>query len=228
MAAPTLAFLLDLDGTLVDSEPGILASCQAALLALGHRPDGLSVAGMIGPPLEEIMATMLARFGDDRVAEGVLAYREHYGSTGFRATTVYPGVAALLDRLAAMGMSLYVATAKRRIFAQRILQHLGLAAHFAGVHGSEPGGALDRKTDLIAHVLRHHGLRAERCLMVGDRRQDVLGGRANGLSTVGVLWGYGDRDELASAGAEHIIARPADLVAIAEARAMPGAAPGRT
>lgn len=219
MAAPTLAFLLDLDGTLVDSEPGILASCQAALLALGHRADGLEIAGAIGPPLEEMMATILARFGDERVAEGVLAYRQHYGATGFRASTLYPGVAALLDRLAAMDIKLYVATAKRRIFAERILEHLGLAAAFAGVHGSEPGGAFDRKTDLIAHVLRHHGLRANRCVMVGDRRQDVLGGRANGLATVGVLWGYGDRDELESAGAEHIIARPGELLAIAEHRA---------
>lgn len=218
MAAPTHAFLLDLDGTLVDSEPGILASFKAALLALGHRPDGLAIAGAIGPPLEESMATLLARFGDDRVAEGVLAYREHYGAAGFRATTVYPGVAALLDRLAAMDMRLYLATAKRQVFADRILEHLGLAAHFVGVHGSEPGGALDQKSALIAHVLRHHGLRAEHCMMVGDRRHDVLGGRANGLATVGVLWGYGDRDELASAGADHIIAWPAELVTIAKYR----------
>lgn len=217
MAAATLAILLDLDGTLVDSEPGIRDSCAAALRALGHPADGLEIAGLIGPPLEEIMAAILKRFGDDRVEEAVLAYRAHYGATGLLATTIYPGIEAMLDRLAALDVALYVATSKRRVFAQRILGHLGLAARFVGVHGSEPGGALDKKADLIAHVLTRHGLRAEHCLMVGDRRQDVLGARANGLAAVGVLWGYGDREELETAGARHVIERPDELVGIAEA-----------
>lgn len=211
-----LAILLDLDGTLVDSEPGILASCRAALGALGHSADDLDVAGLIGPPLEEVIGQVLGRFGDDRVAEGVRAYREHYSAVGLLETTVYPGIASALDDLAAMGTRLYVATSKRTVFAQRILEHLGLAAKFAAVHGSEPDGTLDRKADLIAHLLDRRGLVADRCLMVGDRRQDVLGARANGVSAVGVLWGYGGREELEAAGAAHFAVRPADLVAIAE------------
>src|ERR1700730_8351383 len=99
MAAPPLSILLDLDGTVVDSKPGILASCSAALRSLGHRPDSLDIANLIAPPLEEFLAELLGRFGDDRVAEAVLAYRGHYGSVGFRETTVYPGLAAALDPL---------------------------------------------------------------------------------------------------------------------------------
>ena len=206
MAAPPLSILFDLDGTVVDSKPGILASCSAALHALGHRPDKLEVDNLIGPPLEEVMAEVLSRFGDDRVAEAVLAYRDHYGSVGFLETTVYPGIEAALDELLALKAKLYIATSKRTIFAERILGRLGLIDLFAGVHGSEPGGGVDRKADLVADVLRRHELSADRCLMVGDRRQDVEGGRANGVSTVGVLWGYGDRDELQSAGVMHIAA----------------------
>jgi phosphoglycolate phosphatase len=217
MAAAPLSILFDLDGTVVDSKPGILASCSAALRSLGHRPDSLDIHNLIGPPLEEALAEVLGRFGDDRVAEAVLAYRAHYGTAGFRETTVYPGLSAVLDQLLALQAKLYIATSKRRVFAEQILEHLKLIDRFAGVHGSEPGGAVDRKADVIAEVLRRHELRAERCLMVGDRSQDVEGARTNGVSTVGVLWGYGNRDELKSAGAMHIAAHPAELISIAEA-----------
>lgn len=217
MPGPPLSILLDLDGTLVDSRPGILASCRAALRALGHATVDLEIDGLIGPPLEVVLAEILGRFGDDRVAEAALAYREHYGVAGFRETTIYPGVADALDRLRASGADLYIATSKRRTFAEQILEHLDLTGLFAGVHGSEPGGALDRKADLIADLLRRRDLGADRCLMVGDRRHDAEGARANGVPTVGVLWGYGDRDELQSAGVAYLAARPEDLPAIIEA-----------
>ena len=224
MAAP-LSILFDLDGTVVDSKPGILASCRAVLRSLGHRPGSLDIGHLIGPPLEEVLAEVLGRFGDDRVAQAVLAYRSHYGTTGFLETTVYPGLAAALDELLALQAKLYIATSKRTVFARQILGRLGLIDLFAGVYGSEPGGGVDSKADLIADVLRRHELSADRCLMVGDRRQDVEGARTNGVSTVGVLWGYGDRDELTSAGVMHIAARPAELIPIAEAHSGRLAAP---
>ena len=216
MSAAPLAILFDLDGTLIDSEPGILASCKAAVRSLGHDAAGLDLAGLIGPPLEEIMATILARVGDDRIAEGVLAYREHYGVEGFRASAPYPGVADMLAQLAASDVALYVATSKRTVFARRILEHLGLAHRFAAIYGSEPDGSVDRKSALIAHILKRHDLRPERCLMVGDRRHDVEGARANGVGCVGVLWGYGAREELEAACAAHVVARPADIIPIVE------------
>lgn len=160
---------------------------------------------------------MLARFGDDRVDEAVLAYRRHYGAQGFRETTAYPGVAAALDDLLARETRLYIATSKRTVFAEQILRNLGLIDRFAGVYGSEPDGRFDRKAELIAHVLDRHGLAARTCLMVGDRRHDVEAARANGVAGVGVLWGYGDRAELTLAGAAHIAAHPHDLIAIAAA-----------
>ena len=115
-------------------------------------------------------------------------------------------------------MPIYVATSKRTVFARRILEHLGRSAMFAGIYGSEPDGAVDSKADLIAHLLQRHDLPADRCLMVGDRRQDVLGAAANGVATVGVLWGYGDREELQTAGARWIISHPAELVDLASGR----------
>jgi len=219
MTTEPLTILFDLDGTVVDSQPGILASCRAALRALGHEPGDLDVGALIGPPLEEVLAKVLGRFGDDRVDEAVAAYRRHYGTTGLKETTVYPGLGEALDQLLALEARLFIATSKRTVFAETILAGLGLIDRFAGVHGSEPGGALDRKADLIGALMRRHDLSARRCLMVGDRRQDVEGARANGVPTVGVLWGYGDRAELESAGAAHLVARPHELVAYAKTEA---------
>src|ERR1700682_690361 len=97
MAAPPLSILFDLDGTVVASKPAILASGNAALRSLGHRPDSLDIGNLIGPPLEEVLAEVLGRFGDDRVAEAVLAYRGHYGSVGFLQASVFPRAAGAAD-----------------------------------------------------------------------------------------------------------------------------------
>lgn len=222
MASAPLSLLFDLDGTLVDSKPGILASCEAAMRALGHRPDGLDIDTLIGPPLETVMAEVLGRFGDDRVAEAVAAYREHYGSVGILQTTAYPGIAAALDDLVAARAGLYIATSKRTLFAKSILETLGLMDRFAGVCGSEPGGGHDSKAEVVAEAMRRHALRPDRCVMVGDRQLDVEGARANGVPTVGVLWGYGDRAELMAAGAARLIATPAELISIAQAEGAAG------
>ncbi len=214
MTRPSQSVLLDLDGTIVHSEPGILASCRAALRVLGHHPDDLDITNLVGPPLQEVLGEVLARFGDDRVGEAVIAYRDHYGSLGYRETIVYPGLVGVLEQLVALNFRLYVATSKRRVFAQKILEHLGLSELFQAIHGSEPGGAFDRKAELIAHVLKQHSLRTDHSVMVGDRRHDVEGARANAIPTIGVLWGYGDRAELEAAGVAHIVSHPDELVAL--------------
>ena len=214
--APQPTVLLDLDGMLVDSLPGIEASCRAALTALGHVPaPQLDIAALIGPPIEDIMHVLLAPYGDDRVAEGVAAYRADYGARGLLASAPYPGIPEALGALRAAGARLMLATSKRRVFAERILDHTGLAPRFAAVHGSEPGGALDHKPELIAHILARHDLDPAACVMVGDRRHDIAGAQANGMRALGVLWGYGSRDELEAAGADALVGDPADLAAAA-------------
>lgn len=203
------AILLDLDGTLVESAPGISSSCRAALQTLGHAPPTpLDMDGLIGPPIEEIMRLLLARYGDDRVAEGVAAYRADYGARGLFGTTIYEGIADALTVMQRAGARLFIATSKRRRFAVRIIDHLGLTAMFEAIHGSEEGGAIDHKPELLAHILAQHGLVADQCVMVGDRKYDIIGARANGMRSIGVLWGYGARAELEQAGADAVVARP--------------------
>jgi len=204
--------LLDLDGTLVDSYPGILASCVAALRALGHAPDeSLDIRPFIGPPIEAGMRAMLQSFSDDRVSDAVAAYRRHYGESGLYGTVPYPGIGAALAEMKQAGLRIFLATSKRVTFARRILDHLNLTEHFDGIHGSMPDGTLDHKPELLAHILAERNLSPSRCLMVGDRRQDIAGAHAVGMRGLGVLWGYGSRDELETAGADRLVDRPDDL-----------------
>ena len=207
--------LLDLDGTLIDSKPGIVGSHAAALRDLGHEPDpAFDLTFVIGPVLKDVMGDVLAHYGDDRVEQAIAAYRRHYAATGIFEVSLYDGIASLLPDLTGAGLRLFLATSKRTEFAARILDHLGLARHFTGIYGSEPDGFRDHKPELIADILRRHDLRPNAAVMVGDRRYDIAGAHANGLRAVGVLWGYGGRDELETAGADWLAATPADLPGI--------------
>ncbi len=214
MQHPT-SLLLDLDGTLIDSKPGIVASYNAMLRGFGHVPDpDFDLTFVIGPVLEDVMGEVLAHYGDMRVEEAIAAYRRHYAEIGVFDVTVYGGIEDLLPALTAAGLRLFLATSKRTVFAARILEHLGLARYFDGIYGSEPDGSRDHKSGLIADILRREGIRPEVSAMVGDRRYDVAGAHANRLLAIGVLWGYGDRGELERAGADLLVSRPAELAAM--------------
>jgi phosphoglycolate phosphatase len=204
--------LLDLDGTLIDSLPGIAASCRAALRALGHQPDEtLDLRHFIGPPLDDMMHALLQSYGDDRVDEAVVAYRQHYGESGLLGSEPYPGIVEALGAMRQAGLRIYLATSKRAVFARRILQHLELAEHFDGIYGSVPGGELDHKPELLAHILSREDIAASHSLMVGDRRHDIVGAHAVKMRGLGVLWGYGSRDELVAAGADRLVETTSDL-----------------
>ncbi|MGK9168692.1 HAD hydrolase-like protein [Inquilinus limosus] len=212
MSSYTSSVFLDLDGTLIDSQPGILMSCRAALRALGHVSEpSLDLSAIIGPPIDDVMRLLLQPFGDDRVVEAVAAYRVDYGQNGLYNSLPYSGIAQALAEIRHSGARLYLATSKRTKFALRILEHLNLAPLFDGIYGSEDGGALDHKPELISHIIEQHALAPSHCVMVGDRRYDVIGAHANKMRALGVLWGYGTRDELESAGADDLVAEPAGL-----------------
>jgi phosphoglycolate phosphatase len=197
----TRALLLDLDGTLIDSRPGIVASIFATLREFGHEPDTtMDLTWAIGPPLGETIPRIFSIYGDDRGAAAVAVYRRHYAAGGLFNATLYPGIAELLAA-AATEFDLVLATSKRRDFASRILDHFGLSSMFRGVYGSEPGGALDHKPELLAHLLRRERIFSSAAVMVGDRHYDVEGARANGMRVIGVTWGYGSADELEHADA---------------------------
>jgi phosphoglycolate phosphatase len=118
-----------------------------------------------------------------------------------------------LESLRAGGATLVVATSKPAVYARRIVEHFGLQQYFAQVHGCELDGTREDKRDLIAHILSHRGLQPARAVMIGDRGVDMRAARHHGLAAVGVLWGFGSRDELAEEGAQALCARPRELPA---------------
>jgi len=124
---------------------------------------------------------------------------------------VYDGIPSALEQLSSRSVDLYVATSKPLVYAQRILEHFGLAGYFRGFFGSELDGTRSNKGELIAHLLSVSGLRAEQTVMVGDRRHDIAGALQNHVFPVGVLWGYGSRKELTDAGARMLLHQPAAL-----------------
>src|SRR5207247_686662 len=124
---------------------------------------------------------------------------------------VYPGVEEMLCRLNAAGLRLYVATSKPSVYAVQIMKHFWLDGHFAAIYGSELDGTRTNKADLLAYFLDVERLAPASTAMVGDRKHDILGGRHNGLLTVGVTYGYGSAAELREAGADALCATVAEL-----------------
>ena len=210
------AILLDLDGTLADSRPGIEASLRFMLAELGHDP---AVAGdvtwAVGPPLGWSITTLLAKYGDDRSADGLRIYRARYSDVGLYDCVPFPGVPEMLVSLHATGRPLCLATSKRRDFAERVVEYLGFSALIPTVYGALPGGGLDDKKDMLRELMRVEGYDPEGTVMVGDRLHDIEAAKANGLRSIGELWGYGGREELERAGADRLAATPSDVVRLA-------------
>jgi phosphoglycolate phosphatase len=212
------AILLDLDGTLSDSRPGIAACFRYMLAELGHDP---ATAGdltwAVGPPIAVSVARLLAQYDDTRLDHAVAVYRKQYSDVAIYDCTVYPGVLDMLAALRDAGHVMCIATSKRRDFAERVIDHLGLRAYLRAICGAEPAGGLDNKDDLLAYVLTHEGFSPTDTVMVGDRVHDIHAARANHLRSIGAAWGYGGRAELEAAGADAIAALPQEVPAVLQA-----------
>jgi phosphoglycolate phosphatase len=209
----TQAVLLDLDGTLADSRPGIEACFRYMLAELGHDPAVIGdLTWAVGPPMAVSIGTMLGKYSDDRIDLGLSTYRARYSTVAIYDCKAYPGIKEMLAALKDAGHSLCVATSKRRDFAERVVDYLDLRQYLPKVYGALPGGGLDAKADLLAEILRVEGFQAATTTMVGDRLHDIHAAKANNLRSIGVLWGYGGQVELQEAGADLIIATPAEVV----------------
>ena len=210
MNKTTICF--DLDGTLTDPKPGITRSIQYALEKLGHPAPGEDeLTWCIGPPL---LGSFEALVGDADAEIALKHYRDRFGDIGYRENELYTGITETLTALGGHDVQLLVATSKPTIYARKIIEHFGLAGFFEDVCGSELDGPRADKTDLLAWIVAEKGLAPAAPAMIGDRRHDVIGARNNAIDGIAVLYGYGSRDELSEAGAEHFCARPGDLLAV--------------
>ena len=201
--------LFDLDGTLVDSSPGIFSAVRYAAAELGlPEPTTEQLRSMVGPPLQDGFVVLGVPEAD--VPRAVTAYRAHYSAGALLDATVYPGVPGLLTALVDAGATLAVATSKPEPFAVRLLAHAGLLPAFASVHGATFDGTVRHKDQVVAAALAAHP-DGERPVLVGDRAHDVLGAAAHGLPCIGAGWGPAPPGELAAAGAAVVAATPAEV-----------------
>jgi phosphoglycolate phosphatase len=205
------AIYFDLDGTLTDPKLGITRSVQYALSKLDRTaPPEDELTWCIGPPLRASLKKML---GTDDLADRALSlYRERFADIGIFENEVYPGIEETLSALTGSGRRLFVATSKPSLYAERIIDHFKLRVYFERVFGAELDGRRSDKTELLGYALETTRVDPSQAIMIGDRSHDMIGARNNGMTAVGVLYGYGNEEELLDAGAHHICATPRRLL----------------
>lgn len=199
---PAPVVLFDLDGTLTDSATGVIKGFLHAADTVGFAPPTGNLHRLLGPPMRDSLIEL--GLDEQQIVAGIAAYREYYSATGWAENAVFEGVEPLLEAVRDAGSRLAVATSKSQAFAERILEHFGLASHFEFIGGASEDGTRRTKSDVVAHSLEALGIRPVEggttgVVMVGDREHDIHGAGRWGIPTVFVEWGYGDDIEAQAA-----------------------------
>lgn len=205
--------LFDLDGTLTDPGLGITNSVMYALRKFGiDVTDRTTLYKFIGPPLRESFETFYG-FSKEKTDEAVKFYREYFSETGLYENVVCDGIPEVLKELKESGRKLIAATSKPEVFAVKIMKHFDLYDSFDLVAGATMDNTRNEKADVIKYALESVGVSdTSSAIMIGDRKHDIIGANANGIASIGVLYGYGSREELTEAGAAFIAETPADIL----------------
>lgn len=206
--------IFDLDGTITEPALGITNSIIYALDKFNIKvEDRCSLYKFIGPPLIDSFMEYYG-FDADRAKMAVSFYREYYSTGGIRENEIMPGMEQALRELKSNGLMLYVATSKPQIYAEQILEILGIRNLFEKVAGSLLDGSRDKKEMVLGYLLE--GLvkepgDLEQCIMIGDRSFDIEGAKLCGIANMGISFGYGSVDELKNAGAMYIAQSPKEI-----------------
>lgn len=194
--------LFDLDGTLTDPFEGITKCFQYALASFGIEEEQENLKKVIGPPLIDAFMEFYG-FSREKGEKAVAKYRERFSVVGLFENRVYPGIPEMLSRLKDAGKVLCLATAKPEVFAKRILERFDLAQYFTVVVGAELDGTRNYKNEVITEVLKQLGNPPlDEVLMIGDRKQDIVGAKECGVSALGLRFGYAEPMELEDVGCE--------------------------
>lgn len=211
--------LFDLDGTLTDPKEGICKSVEHALHAFGIKVNSIDeLEPFIGPPLTMSFKEFYG-FDDENANKAVSIYRERYAVVGLYENEIYPGIADCLKKLHEMGKKLAVASSKPEVFVEKILKHFDIDTYFNVVVGSGLDGSRNTKEEVVEEALRRLGVldddeKKAHTAMIGDRKFDVEGAKAFGLTSIGVSFGYAPENELKEAMADYIVDTVSELFEI--------------
>ena len=195
--------LFDLDGTLTDPGLGITNSVIYALKRYGIEDKRENLYRFIGPPLKESFIKYYG-FSEEQATGAVAVYREYFAPKGLYENEVYEGIESLLKALKKAGKTLLLATSKPEKFAVEIMEHFGLAKYFDFMGGALMDETRLNKADVIEYVFKESKASRENAVMVGDREHDIFGAQKCSLDSIGVLYGYGSKEELEAANATYI------------------------
>ncbi|MCF0121501.1 MAG: HAD family hydrolase [Oscillospiraceae bacterium] len=203
----------DLDGTITDSAPGIINCVDYTLGKFGiHETDRASLLRFIGPPLYDSFIEYYG-FSEEQSNQALVYYRERFSVTGIFENSVYDGIIPVFEELRSRGRYLALATAKPEVFTMRIMDYFGLSKYFDVMIGATLDVSRSHKIDVMRCAVRECGITdMSEVVMIGDRDQDINGANALGMDSIGVLYGYGSREELTDAGATFLAETPADIL----------------
>jgi len=209
--------LFDLDGTITDPKIGITKSAQYALSKFDiHIEDLDSLESIIGPPIHNTFSEKY-NFSVEKTELAVAYFREYFSKKGLFENKPYPGIKRTLKDLKKSGYRLAIATSKPTIFAERILDHFNLSQYFEFIVGASLDKTRINKSDIILECIKLFNDNSnERYVMIGDREHDIIGAKKVGIKSIGVLYGYGSKNELVAAGANRIIDNHNELLSIKE------------
>ena len=204
----------DLDGTLTQSEFGIIKAASYALSKFGiEEPDRAKLLRFIGPPLYYSFDKYYG-VPQARLDEAVDYFREKYDNEGYKDAPVFDGMMQVLADLKEAGADLTIVTSKPEYMADKVVKHSGLDEHFMRIVGPDMEMTSPDKADLIRRAILVTGANPARAVMVGDRHYDIDGAVRAGVDSIGVLYGYGTEDELRKAGATYLAETVRDIYRI--------------
>lgn len=205
--------LFDLDGTISDPSIGITNSVAYALNKFGIEvKDKTELNKFIGPPLWETFEKFY-RFSAKKCDLAVKYYREYYEETGIYENVLYDGIEKLLKEIKFAGKKIILATSKPEHFAREILSYFHIDNYFDYIAGATMDRSRNKKADVIAYALKCCGVKdLSTAVMIGDREYDILGAKEVGLSSIGVLYGYGNEEEIRNAEADYIAGTVSDIL----------------
>jgi len=206
---------LDLDGTLIDSFKGIFKCMNYTLLRFGRKEAGEElIKSLIGKSLENTFQVLLNESDTEQIRNAVETYRDRYSLEGYFEFTVYDEVTDSLSAISREVEGVFLVSTKARVFCEKILDILAFTSIFKGIYGAELSDRGFRKEVELGRRLEELRLDPSECMMVGDRAEDMIAGKINRATAVGVTWGYGSRKELEDSGADFLVDSAAELTTL--------------